>query len=87
MVVQTEKRLIWHPRLDNKFLVGGGSQVTLYEWLPDSSEIKHVTSKQDLNLMKVQQPPHPLRTLFTARTVCRLVARPGVRRSRRGGLG
>ncbi|KIP06122.1 hypothetical protein PHLGIDRAFT_107382 [Phlebiopsis gigantea 11061_1 CR5-6] len=52
MVLQTEKRLIWHPRLDNKFLVGGGSQVTLYEWVSDSSEIKHVTSKQDLNLMK-----------------------------------
>lgn len=53
MVVQTEKRLLWHPRLDNKFLVGGASQITLYEWAPDSSEIKHVTSKQDLNLMKV----------------------------------
>ena len=55
MVVPTEKRLIWHPRLDNKFLVGGGSQITLYEWVPECSEIKHVTSKQDLNLMKVPQ--------------------------------
>ncbi|EKM54852.1 uncharacterized protein PHACADRAFT_29989 [Phanerochaete carnosa HHB-10118-sp] len=60
MVVQTEKRLIWHPRLDNKFLVGGSSQVTLYEWAAESSEIKHVTSKQDLNLMKcVAWSPDP----------------------------
>ena len=26
MVVQTEKRLLWHPRLDSKFLVAGGAQ-------------------------------------------------------------
>lgn len=65
MVVQPEKRLIWHPRLDNKFLVGGGSQVTLYEWVPDSSEIKHVTSKQDLNVMKVEQPLHLAQIIFT----------------------
>ena len=55
MVVQTEKRLIWHPRSDSKFLVAGASQITLYEWDPASSEIKHVTSKQDLNLMKVER--------------------------------
>lgn len=65
MGVQTEKRLLWHPRLDDKFLVGGGSQVTLYEWVAESSEIKHVTSKQDLNLMKVEQPLHALCIIFT----------------------
>ncbi len=53
MVGATDKRILWHPRLDDKFLVGGGSQVTLYEWDAETSQIKHVTSKQDLTLMKV----------------------------------
>ena len=55
MVGQTERRLLWHPRLDDKFLVGGGSQITLYEWVADTSEIRQVTSKQDLIMMKVLQ--------------------------------
>lgn len=52
-MVQTEKRLLWHPRHENKFAVGGGSQITLYEWVPESFEIKQVTSQLDLTLMKV----------------------------------
>ncbi|KAF9809376.1 hypothetical protein IEO21_07417 [Rhodonia placenta] len=52
MVSQSEKRLSWHPRHDNRFAVGGGSQITLYEWLPESSEIKQVTAQTDLPLMK-----------------------------------
>ncbi|KAI0949126.1 hypothetical protein AcW1_008824 [Taiwanofungus camphoratus] len=51
-MVQTEKRLLWHPRHENKFAVGGGSQITLYEWVPESFEIKQVTSQLDLTLMK-----------------------------------
>ncbi|KAL4248763.1 WD repeat mio family protein [Abortiporus biennis] len=51
-MVQAERRLLWHPRLDNKFLVAGGSQITLYEWLANSSQIKHVTSKHDLQTLK-----------------------------------
>ncbi|KAJ3550065.1 hypothetical protein NM688_g5111 [Phlebia brevispora] len=46
MVTQTaDRRLLWHPRLDDKFLVGSSSQITLYEWDVKTSEIKHVTSK------------------------------------------
>ena len=52
-MMQGDRRLLWHPRLDDKFLVGGGSQITLYEWASDTSEIRQVTSKQDLTTMKV----------------------------------
>ncbi|KAG1739334.1 hypothetical protein EDB19DRAFT_1828902 [Suillus lakei] len=38
---QAEKRLLWHPRWENKFMVGGGSQMTMYEWAPEESEIRH----------------------------------------------
>jgi hypothetical protein len=51
--VPSEKRLLWHPRHDNKFVVGGGSQITLYEWAPDHPEIRHVTSQHDIQFMKV----------------------------------
>ncbi|KAF8167441.1 hypothetical protein B0H34DRAFT_645099 [Crassisporium funariophilum] len=51
-MVQPEKRLLWHPRYDNKFVVGGNSQITLYEWAPEYPEIRHVTSQQDLHFMK-----------------------------------
>ncbi|KAI0318845.1 hypothetical protein OF83DRAFT_1113636 [Amylostereum chailletii] len=52
MVVHSEKRLVWHPRGDNKFVVGGGSQITLYEWSPTERAIRHLTSQNDLQLMK-----------------------------------
>ncbi|KAF5346773.1 hypothetical protein D9756_010433 [Leucocoprinus leucothites] len=51
-MVLPEKRLLWHPRQENKFLVGGGSQITLYEWASDYPRIRHVTSQQDLQYMK-----------------------------------
>ena len=51
-MVQPDKRLLWHPRHDNKFVVGGGSQITLYEWAEEYPEIRHVTSQQDLQFMK-----------------------------------
>lgn len=65
MVVQTERRVLWHPRLDNRFLVGSASQVTLYEWLAESSEIRHVTSNhgQDATATKV-----PRRLMLLAET-------------------
>jgi hypothetical protein len=34
-------------------MVGGGSQMTMYEWAPEESEIRHVTSQNDLQFMKV----------------------------------
>ncbi|KAJ7672841.1 hypothetical protein B0H17DRAFT_174454 [Mycena rosella] len=51
-LVQPEKRLLWHPRQENKFVVGGGSQITLYEWAPEQQEIRHITSQHDLQFMK-----------------------------------
>ena len=53
MVAQSDKRLIWHPRGQNKFVVGGSTQITLYEWIPQSSEIRQVASQLELNQMKV----------------------------------
>ncbi|KAI0630074.1 hypothetical protein C8Q77DRAFT_1219729 [Trametes polyzona] len=52
MVAQADKRLLWHPRGQNKFVVGGSAQITLYEWLPQYSEIKQVASQLELNAMK-----------------------------------
>ena len=49
-----DKRLLWHPRQENKFVVGGGSDITLYEWVPEQSEIRHVTSQHGLQFMKVR---------------------------------
>ncbi|KAF8971267.1 hypothetical protein BDZ97DRAFT_1901867 [Flammula alnicola] len=51
-MVQPDKRLLWHPRHENKFVVGGGSQITLYEWASEYPEIRHVTSQHDLHFMK-----------------------------------
>ncbi|ESK97742.1 wd repeat protein [Moniliophthora roreri MCA 2997] len=48
----TEKRLVWHPRHLNRFIVGGGSQITLYECTTSQPEIRHVTSQNDLQFMK-----------------------------------
>lgn len=52
-MVQVDRRLLWHPRLDSKFLVGGGTQVTVYELLPNSSQSRYVASKHDLPALKV----------------------------------
>ncbi|KZT22569.1 WD40 repeat-like protein [Neolentinus lepideus HHB14362 ss-1] len=60
MVVHTDKRILWDPRAGSKFIVGGGSTITLYECTPDSSEIRHVTSQSDLQFMKCfQWSPDP----------------------------
>ncbi|KAJ6567320.1 hypothetical protein DFH09DRAFT_457276 [Mycena vulgaris] len=57
--VYPEKRLLWHPRQENKFVVGGGSQITLYEWAAEEQEILHITSQHDLQFMKVRRRPRP----------------------------
>lgn len=54
-----DKRLLWHPRQDNKFVVGGGSDIALYQWTPDHPEIHHVTSRRDLQFMKVRFLTYP----------------------------
>ncbi|KAH9915044.1 uncharacterized protein BXZ73DRAFT_92696 [Epithele typhae] len=51
-MVVSDRHLIWHPRGQNKFIVGGSTQITLYEWFPESSEIKQVASQLELNQMK-----------------------------------
>ncbi|THH17490.1 hypothetical protein EW146_g3338 [Bondarzewia mesenterica] len=51
-IYNLKKRLVWHPRGENRFIVGGGSQITLYEWSPGEPAIRHITSQQDLQLMK-----------------------------------
>ncbi|KAF7424357.1 hypothetical protein PC9H_009664 [Pleurotus ostreatus] len=49
---QSDRRVLWHPRQDTKFVVGGGTQITLYEWTPEFPEIRHITSQHDLQFMK-----------------------------------
>ncbi|GLB45034.1 putative WD40 repeats [Lyophyllum shimeji] len=51
-MVQSEKRLLWHPRGNNKFIVGGGSQITLYEWAQEHPGIRQVSSQHDLQHLK-----------------------------------
>ncbi|KAF7313353.1 zinc-ribbon-16 domain-containing protein [Mycena chlorophos] len=51
-MVGADRRLLWHPHEQTKFVVGGGSQITLYEWAAEKHEIRHVTSQQDLQFMK-----------------------------------
>jgi len=53
-MVQLDKRLLWHPRQGNKFIVGSNSQITLYEWAAQYPEIRHITSQHDLHFMKVR---------------------------------
>lgn len=54
MLAQSEKKILWHPRGENKFIVGGGSQITMYEWSPEEPAIRHITSQQDIAHMKVR---------------------------------
>ncbi len=51
-MVPLEKRVLWHPRKENKFIVGGYSRIVLYEWAAQYPEIRHVTSQHDLHSMK-----------------------------------
>jgi hypothetical protein len=79
--LQPEKRLLWHPRQENKFVVGGGSQITLYEWAPDQHEIRHITSQHDLQFMKVRRRTRPTNPRRPAR-VFRPSRGPQIRHSR-----
>lgn len=55
-MVQSEKKLIWHPTRQNRFVVGGGhptiGQIKVYDW-DGKSEITEVTALGDLEHMKV----------------------------------
>lgn len=51
-MVQLEKRLLWHPCKENKFVVGEHSQISLYEWASGHPEIRHITSHHGLHSMK-----------------------------------
>ncbi|EJD02917.1 WD40 repeat-like protein [Fomitiporia mediterranea MF3/22] len=52
MANKMEKRLLWHPRQENRFIIGGGSQISLFDWAPDVTEFKLVSTQADLQLMK-----------------------------------
>lgn len=49
---QAEKQILWHPRSQSRFVVGGGSQISLYEWDSEQSEIRHLSSRSDFSFMK-----------------------------------
>ncbi|KAG2016457.1 hypothetical protein CC2G_009625 [Coprinopsis cinerea AmutBmut pab1-1] len=51
-MVLPDKRVLWHPRHENKFVVGGNSQITLYEWAAEYPEIRHITSQHDLHHLR-----------------------------------
>uniref|UniRef100_D8PQ50 MIOS-like alpha-solenoid domain-containing protein n=1 Tax=Schizophyllum commune (strain H4-8 / FGSC 9210) TaxID=578458 RepID=D8PQ50_SCHCM len=48
----SDRRLLWHPRQSNTFILGSGSYITLYEWNNSFPQIKHVTTQPDLQYMK-----------------------------------
>ncbi|KZO95494.1 hypothetical protein CALVIDRAFT_537869 [Calocera viscosa TUFC12733] len=53
--VQGTRRLdqvIWDPRGSDRFIVGGGTDVKMYEWVPNEGRIKLVTVQTDLQYMK-----------------------------------
>ncbi|KAL5528601.1 hypothetical protein ACEPAF_7737 [Sanghuangporus sanghuang] len=52
MANRIERKVLWHPRHENKFIVGGGSQLSLFEWRQDVPEFRLVSSQADLQLMK-----------------------------------
>jgi hypothetical protein len=54
MVAPADRRVAWHPRHTSKFAVGGGTNVASYEWSLDDESIRHVTSYDDLQHMKVR---------------------------------
>ena len=54
MTSHSEKRITWSPLGQNRFIVGGSSQITLYDWSPGDSLIHHVASQQDLQSMRVK---------------------------------
>ncbi|KZS98492.1 hypothetical protein SISNIDRAFT_448741 [Sistotremastrum niveocremeum HHB9708] len=51
---QAERRVLWHPQAETRFIVGdqSGGQITLYDWSPEQSQIKHVNSFGGLQYLK-----------------------------------
>jgi hypothetical protein len=58
----SERRITWSPLGQNRFVVGGSSQLTLYDWSPGDS-VLHVASRQDLQSMRVKSICAPARLL------------------------
>jgi hypothetical protein len=48
-----DKRLVWHPRRDDEFVVGGGTQITLYGLAKEYPGIRQLASRNDLLHMRV----------------------------------
>src|SRR5712675_1470050 len=46
MASQSEKRIIWSPLGQNRFIVCGSSQLTLYDWSTEDSSTHSVASQQ-----------------------------------------
>ncbi|KAI9507918.1 hypothetical protein F5148DRAFT_1276009 [Russula earlei] len=46
MTSHSEKRITWSPLGQNRFVVGRGSQITLYDWSPEDSSTHSVASQQ-----------------------------------------
>lgn len=49
-----DKRLVWHPRRYDEFVVGGGTQITLYGLAREYPEIRQLASRNDLHHMRVR---------------------------------
>jgi hypothetical protein len=64
MVFHPERRILWHPRHATKFAVGGSAAITLYDYSEEKPAIRHVTSHDDLQHMRVSRV---IRTFFCAR--------------------
>jgi hypothetical protein len=63
MVAQTDRRAIWHPRHPDKFAVGGGANISLYEWSKEEGNIRRAASYDDLQHMKASTVLHLPSTL------------------------
>lgn len=58
MSAKADRRVIWDPRRQNRFIVGGGSQISLYGWNPSSSGFSLITARSEFQLMKVRNLAH-----------------------------
>ena len=49
------RHILWHPFLEDRFLVTGGTQITLYTWEGGNEDYKHIASRSlhDPQLVKV----------------------------------
>ena len=50
-----DKRVVWHPRLNDQFVVGGGTQITLFELGHEYPEIRQAASRNELHHMRVRR--------------------------------